>query len=107
LIVPEATSDGSQRLSIQSPMLFEDALELIHETIGCVGVAYKPTLGYKLSTANQKSATINLCTENDWSGLITDVMAKAKTKTDVSVLVSVFPDNVSAPTKSFVISPTF
>jgi hypothetical protein len=79
-------------------MLFEDALELIHETIGCVGVACKPTLGYKLLTANQKSATINLRTENDWSGLITDVMAKAKTKTDVSVLVSVFPDNVSAPT---------
>ncbi|KAJ7717175.1 hypothetical protein B0H14DRAFT_3522057 [Mycena olivaceomarginata] len=93
LMVPEATSDGSQRLSIQSPMSFEDALELIHETIGCVGVACKPTLGYKLLTANQKSATINLRTENDWSGLITDVMAKAKTKTDVSVLVSVFPDN--------------
>jgi hypothetical protein len=46
-------------------------------------------------TAIQKSVAINLCTENDWSGLVTDVMAKAKTKKDVSVIISVFPENVS------------
>ncbi|KAF8143233.1 hypothetical protein K438DRAFT_1945901 [Mycena galopus ATCC 62051] len=93
LMVPEATSEGSQRLSINTTMSFEDALELIHETIGCVSVAQKPTLAYKLSTAIQKSATINLRTKNDWSGLVTDVMAKAKTKKDVSIVISGFPDN--------------
>ncbi|KAF8188188.1 hypothetical protein K438DRAFT_979548 [Mycena galopus ATCC 62051] len=93
LMVPKATSEGSQRLSINTTMSFEDALELIHETIGCVSVAQKPTLAYKLSTAIQKSATINLRTKNDWSGLVTDVMAKAKTKKDVSIVISVFPDN--------------
>lgn len=96
-MVPEATSEGSQRLSIKTTMSFEDALELIHETIGCVSVVQKPTLAYKLSTAIQKSATINLRTENDWGGLVTDVTAKAKTKKDVSVVISVFPDNVSPP----------
>ncbi|KAJ6474919.1 hypothetical protein C8R45DRAFT_935453 [Mycena sanguinolenta] len=68
LMVPEATSEGSQRLSIKTTMSFEDALELIHETIGCVSV-------------------------DDWGGLVTDVTAKAKTKKDVSVVISVFPDN--------------
>ncbi|KAJ7933350.1 hypothetical protein B0H13DRAFT_2507005 [Mycena leptocephala] len=82
LMVPEATSEGSQRLSIETTMSFEDVLELIHETIGCVSVVQKPTLAYKLSTVGQKSAAINLRTENDWGGLVTDVTAKAKTKKD-------------------------
>ncbi|KAJ7824727.1 hypothetical protein B0H14DRAFT_2597008 [Mycena olivaceomarginata] len=43
LMVPEATSEGSQRLAIQATISFEDALELIHETIGCVSVVQKPT----------------------------------------------------------------
>jgi hypothetical protein len=94
-MVPEATSEGSQRLPVHPTISFEDALELIHETIGCVSVVQKPTLAYKLSTAIQKSAAINLRTENDWSGLVTDVMAKAKTKKDVSVIISVFPENIS------------
>ncbi|KAJ7898004.1 hypothetical protein B0H14DRAFT_3581629 [Mycena olivaceomarginata] len=82
LMVPEAMSEGSQRLPVHPTISFEDTLELIHETIGCVSVVQKPTLAYKLLTAIQKSAAINLRTENDWSGLVTDVMAKAKTKKD-------------------------
>ncbi|KAJ6540646.1 hypothetical protein B0H19DRAFT_1381659 [Mycena capillaripes] len=96
LMVPEATSEGSQRLAIQATISFEDALELIHETIGCVSVVQKPTLAYKLSTANQKSATINLRTVNDWDGLVTDAKAKMATKKDLSVAISVFPDNYMA-----------
>ncbi|KAJ7845855.1 hypothetical protein B0H14DRAFT_3682591 [Mycena olivaceomarginata] len=61
LMVPEATSEGSQRLAIQATISFEDALELIHETIGCVSVVQKPT-------ANQKSATTNLRTIDNWDG---------------------------------------
>jgi hypothetical protein len=60
-MVPEATSEGSQWLAIQATISFEDALELIHETIGCVSVVQKPT-------ANQKSATTNLRTIDDWDG---------------------------------------
>ncbi|KAF7358133.1 hypothetical protein MVEN_00861400 [Mycena venus] len=93
LMVSEATSEGSQRLSIETVTSFEDTLKLIHETIGCVSVVQKPTLAYKLSTANQKSASINLRTNQDWEGLVTDVKAKMKTKKDVSVVISVFPDN--------------
>ncbi|KAJ7844722.1 hypothetical protein B0H14DRAFT_2585033 [Mycena olivaceomarginata] len=52
LMVPEATSEGSQRLSMLTMTSFEDTLELIHEPIGCVSVVQKPTLAYKLSTAN-------------------------------------------------------
>ncbi|KAJ7355350.1 hypothetical protein DFH08DRAFT_1052210, partial [Mycena albidolilacea] len=78
----------SQRFPVHPTISFEDALELIHETIGCVSVVQKPTLAYKLSTAIQKSTAINLRTENDWSGLVTDVTAKAKTKKDVSVIIS-------------------
>ncbi|KAJ7847578.1 hypothetical protein B0H14DRAFT_3453663 [Mycena olivaceomarginata] len=105
-----ATSEGSQRLSIETTISFEDALELIHETIGCVSVVQKPTLAYKLSTAIQKSATINLRTEKDWGGLVTDVTAKAKTQKDVSVVISVFPDNymlsLRAMTKKKPAAPT-
>ncbi|KAJ7210059.1 hypothetical protein GGX14DRAFT_394859 [Mycena pura] len=63
-----ATFEGSQRLSIDTTMLFENALKLIHETIGCVSVVQKPTLAlsYKHATAIQKSTPINLRTENDW-----------------------------------------
>lgn len=96
-MVPEAGSEGSQQLSIQSTTSFEDTFELIHKTIGCVSVAQKPTLGYKLSTANQKSAIINLWTDKDWEGLVMDIKAKMSTKKDLSVAISVFPDNVSWP----------
>ncbi|KAJ7323261.1 hypothetical protein DFH08DRAFT_817833 [Mycena albidolilacea] len=75
-VAPEATSEGSQRLAIQATILFEDVLELIHETIGCVSVVQKLTLAYKLSTANQKSATINLRSVNDWDGLVTDAIVE-------------------------------
>jgi hypothetical protein len=77
-MVPEATSEASQCLSIKTTISFEDALKLIHETIGCVSMVQKPTFAYKLLTAIQKSATINLRTEKDWGGLVTDVKAKTK-----------------------------
>ncbi|KAJ7330469.1 hypothetical protein DFH08DRAFT_940360 [Mycena albidolilacea] len=92
LMVPEATSEGSQCLSIKTTILFEDALKLIHETIGCVSVVQKPTLTERLG------------------GLVTDVTAKAKTKKDVSIVISVFPDNymlsLCAMTKKKPAAPT-
>ncbi|KAJ7923950.1 hypothetical protein B0H13DRAFT_2399012 [Mycena leptocephala] len=66
---------------------------IIHETIGCVGVERKPTLAYKFSTANKSASTINLRTEDDWEGLVTDVLAKMKTKKDIGINISVLPEN--------------
>jgi hypothetical protein len=77
MMVPEATSDGSQRISIQSSVSFDDALELVHKTIGCVSVQRKPTLAYKLSTATQKALTVNPRSTKNWEGLVTDVLLKA------------------------------
>ncbi|KAF8164598.1 hypothetical protein K438DRAFT_2066998 [Mycena galopus ATCC 62051] len=50
--------------------------------------ARKPTLAYKLSSAGQKSAPINLRTSKDWDGLI-------KSKKDLSTMsmLTVLPDN--------------
>jgi hypothetical protein len=95
-MVPEATSDGNQRVALDSTHSFEDAVELMHETIGCVSVARKPTLAYKMSSAGQKTPTINLRTAKDWGGLISDYTKKVKSKKDLSVTITVLPENVSA-----------
>ncbi|KAJ7749867.1 hypothetical protein B0H14DRAFT_3513522 [Mycena olivaceomarginata] len=70
-MIPEAATEGNQCVSIKSSASFDDAIELMHETIGCVAVERKPTLAYKFSTANKTMSTINLRTETDWEGLIT------------------------------------
>ncbi|KAJ7348232.1 hypothetical protein DFH08DRAFT_959653 [Mycena albidolilacea] len=62
-MIPEAAMEGNQRMSIKSSASFDDAIELMHETIGCVAVERKPTLAYKFSTANKTASTINLRTE--------------------------------------------
>jgi hypothetical protein len=90
-MIPAAATDGSQRIPMKPTVSFEDALELIHETIGCVSVERKPTLAYKFSTAKQNATKISLCTDTDWEGLVTDALAKMKTKKDISVEVFVLP----------------
>ncbi|KAJ7704824.1 hypothetical protein B0H17DRAFT_1175407 [Mycena rosella] len=92
-MIPETTTEGNQHVSVKSSASFDDAIELMHETIGCVGVKRKPTLAYKSSTANKTTSTINLCTEEDWEGLVTDVLAKMKGKKDISISISVLPEN--------------
>lgn len=93
-MIPEGSSDGTQRVPISTSTSFDDAVELMHETIGCVTVTRKPTLAYKLSTP--KALVVNLRTARDWSGLITDVRAKIEAKKDTSVTITVLPDNVSS-----------
>ncbi|KAJ7475364.1 hypothetical protein B0H11DRAFT_2282013 [Mycena galericulata] len=93
LMVPEVSSEGSQRVSIKSSMSFADAVEVMHEVIGCTSILRKPTLAYKLSTAKQKDPTVNLRTQEDWSGLITDASLKIKAKKDLTVAIFVLPDN--------------
>ncbi|KAJ7026054.1 hypothetical protein C8F04DRAFT_1126520 [Mycena alexandri] len=92
-MIPAATSEGNQRVSITNSTTFEDAREVMYETIGCVTIPRKPTLAYKLSSSTVKTPTINLQTDDDWSGLITDATAKVKAKKDVSVMITVLPEN--------------
>ncbi|KAJ7816281.1 hypothetical protein B0H14DRAFT_3148669 [Mycena olivaceomarginata] len=92
-MVPEATSDGNQRVALDSSHSFEDAVEIMHETIGCVSVARKPTLAYKMSSAGQRTATVNLRSATDWKGLISDYTKKVKSKKDLSVTITVLPEN--------------
>ncbi|KAJ7806093.1 hypothetical protein B0H14DRAFT_3484368 [Mycena olivaceomarginata] len=55
---------------------FEDALELIHKTIGC------------------HAMTISVCNDTDWEGrLVTGALAKMKMKKDISVDIFVLPEN--------------
>jgi hypothetical protein len=79
-MVPQADSQGSQRLSIPlGNMDFETVLDKIHNTIGCADVNRKPILTYKLSNALRGSAAISFASEDDWNGLLEDVAtAEAK-----------------------------
>ncbi|KAF8127320.1 hypothetical protein K438DRAFT_1790027 [Mycena galopus ATCC 62051] len=92
-MILEATTDSSYHVSLSSTVFFDDAIEAIHKTIGCVNVERKPMLTYKVLTANKNTITINLCTDNDRDGLVDDWLAKMKTKKDLSVNISVLPEN--------------
>ncbi|KAJ7850271.1 hypothetical protein B0H14DRAFT_2582039 [Mycena olivaceomarginata] len=75
-MVPEVATEGSQRVFLKA-------------SCGC-----KLTLAYEFSTANKNATTINLCiTKDNWEGLVTDVLAKMKTKKDIQVNISVLPEN--------------
>lgn len=52
--------------------MFSDAIELIHDTIGCSDIR-KPKLAYRISTASAKSAPIGLESIDDWIGCLEDV----------------------------------
>ncbi|KAJ7133863.1 hypothetical protein C8R43DRAFT_956400 [Mycena crocata] len=92
-MIPEAASTSNRRVPVQADTNFPDAIEIMHETIGCVSVARKPTLEYKFSTSNGKAPQISLRTVDDWKGLVTDATKKLKSKTDMWVTISVLPDN--------------
>ncbi|GBE80258.1 hypothetical protein SCP_0214740 [Sparassis crispa] len=89
LLVSQARSEGSQRLSLTRGTSFEDALEIIHETIGCVDVTRKPSLSYKLWTATVKSDAINLGSEEDWAKCIGDIVDAENKKKGVTVPVKI------------------
>ncbi|KAF8216265.1 hypothetical protein K438DRAFT_2080154 [Mycena galopus ATCC 62051] len=52
-MIPGMATEGNQCVPLHSSHLFEDALEVIYETIGCVSVARKPMLAYKLSSVKE------------------------------------------------------
>ena len=88
------SGDTNKRKTITVTHIFDDALGLIHETIGCADVMRKPELSYKLSDSAQKSSAIGLESEEDWAGLCEEVVARQrKKKITISVEVIV-RDNV-------------
>ncbi|KAF8128292.1 hypothetical protein K438DRAFT_1780710 [Mycena galopus ATCC 62051] len=52
-MIPGVATEGNQRVPLPSSHSFEDALEVIYETIGCVSMARKLILAYKLSLAKE------------------------------------------------------
>lgn len=70
---------------------YEEALSIIHETIGCEDVKRKPELSYKLSDSSQKASPVGLGCDDDWMGLreeVIDRQKKKKTSISVSIIVS-------------------
>ncbi|KAJ6456823.1 hypothetical protein C8R47DRAFT_996103, partial [Mycena vitilis] len=92
LYIPRAEPDGCQRLVLTHATDFDEALTVIHETIGCTDVGVKPALTYKLSNATKSAGSIGLSTAADWTGCLDDVQDaegdKPKRKA-ISVTISV------------------
>jgi len=68
---------------------FAEALERIHDTVGCEDVVVKPELLYKLSTAKANTLGISLSSQTDWEGCleqVTDIEATNK-KATVTIVV--------------------
>ena len=88
------SGDANKHKTVTATYKFDDALGLIHETIGCADVMRKPELSYKLSDSAQKSSAIGLESEEDWAGLCEEVVARQrKKKITISVEIIVH-DNV-------------
>ncbi|KAJ7934980.1 hypothetical protein B0H13DRAFT_2477611 [Mycena leptocephala] len=62
LSVPRASEPGNQRITLTHATHFNEALAVIHSTVGCTDVAHKPVLTYKLSTATAKVPATSLST---------------------------------------------
>ncbi|KAJ7219857.1 hypothetical protein C8J57DRAFT_1095062 [Mycena rebaudengoi] len=85
VFVPQAGSDGTQRQNFKHSTPFSEVLDTIHEIIGCLDVAVKPKLAYKLSTAAAKADAVNLSCEEDWEGCLEE---KAGTVISVKIQVT-------------------
>ncbi|KAJ7923691.1 hypothetical protein B0H13DRAFT_2400983 [Mycena leptocephala] len=90
LMIPQASSEGTQRENLKHSTTFDEALVVIHETIGCNDVPKKPLLSYKLSNAPAKAPAINLGSSSDWEGCLEEVTeAESKKNAKVSVVIIV------------------
>ncbi|KAJ7099891.1 hypothetical protein B0H15DRAFT_770820, partial [Mycena belliarum] len=88
LMIPRADCDGIQRQVMTHAASFDDALEVIYETIGCAEVAKKPVLMYKISNAGVKALPISLSTDEDWTGCLAEVRAASKKALHVQIVVT-------------------
>ncbi|KAJ7262651.1 hypothetical protein B0H12DRAFT_1231097 [Mycena haematopus] len=80
LMIPRAELEGSQRVLLSHATTFDEAMDVIYETIGCAKVKVKPVLTYKISNALKSSEAISLSSDADWDGCLEEVTAAEKTK---------------------------
>jgi hypothetical protein len=105
-MIPQATNAGTQREILKHSTLFDEALAVIYETIGCADIPKKPLLSYKLSNAAVKAPAINLGSAKDWEGCLEDVTGvekKKKIQVSVSIIVT---DQVSLYAFNIFAEPT-
>ena len=97
LLIPNVSSEGARRKTLSFDTDYEDALSVIYATIGCANVQKKPRLGYKFSSAAQKTQPIDLTSDDDWTGMLEDLRAlQKKKKMVISVNLSIGPEAVSS-----------
>ncbi|KAJ7737416.1 hypothetical protein DFH07DRAFT_966471 [Mycena maculata] len=91
LYIPRAELDGTnQRTLLTHATPFDEALDVIHETIGCADVGKKPALTYKLSNALKSTQATSLRSEDDWTGCLDEVTsAEGEKKKSISVNIFV------------------
>ncbi|KAJ7084107.1 hypothetical protein C8R44DRAFT_894251 [Mycena epipterygia] len=80
LHIPRALEVGNQRVEFTHATAFDEALDVIHETVGCAEVARKPILTYKLASAASKTPAMTLNSEKDWQGCLDDVRQAERAK---------------------------
>ncbi|KAJ6540345.1 hypothetical protein B0H19DRAFT_1239731 [Mycena capillaripes] len=88
LSVPRASEPGNQRITLTHATTFNEALAVIHSTVGCTDVTRKPVLTYKLSNATAKVPATSLSTDEDWKGCLEDVR-QAESAKKAGVLIPV------------------
>ncbi|KAJ6540589.1 hypothetical protein B0H19DRAFT_1077997 [Mycena capillaripes] len=79
LMIPCA-EHGTQRQQLTHATTFSEALDIIHEALGCADVDKKPALMYKLNTAGKQDEAIRLSSDADWAGCREEVKDAAKDK---------------------------
>ncbi|KAJ7934649.1 hypothetical protein B0H13DRAFT_2305432 [Mycena leptocephala] len=89
LYIPRAELDGNQRTLLTHATPFDEALDTIHETIGCAEVGKKPTLTYKLSNALKSTPVVSLCSAADWKGCLDEFSHAEGEKTKKSISVNI------------------
>jgi hypothetical protein len=101
LLIPEVASDCIQRVSLDSDTSFDAVLQVVYETLPCIGVQRKPQLSYKLSSAPAKALAVRLANEDDWIGCL-DTVTEAESlkkkrvgQTPTIPISIIIPDDVS------------
>ncbi|KAJ7348524.1 hypothetical protein DFH08DRAFT_698412 [Mycena albidolilacea] len=88
-MIPHVELDGSQRVLLTHATTFQEALDLIHETIGCADIAVKPVLTYKLSNVTKSTEAVCLGSDADWEGCLESVTAAEKPSKPISVKINI------------------
>ena len=85
LFVPTGRSQGSKRVTMPIDTEFDNALEIIHDAIGCTNIVKKPTLKYRMAKTGCKA--IMLDTPDDWIGMIQHAKRLVQTQKDKSIVL--------------------